>query len=64
MSDIHFVETLIVKPGDQVLVRVDPQDMDRKNVVKLGELLKDRYPQVDFTVLAVRGQLMAVRDEE
>jgi len=64
MSDIHFVETLVVKPGDRVLLRVDPADVPQELANQLGQRLREHYPDVEFTVLAVPGQLAVIPSED
>jgi len=64
VTDIHFVEALTLQPGDRVLLRVDPQHVSQEVTERLGQLLNERYPDVEFTVLAVPGQAVVMPREE
>jgi hypothetical protein len=55
-------EGLIVRPGDKLLIRVDPAAIwNATRVEELAGQLRERFPGVEVTVVAAE-QLAVVRD--
>ena len=62
MADLAAVQDhLVVRPGDKLLVRVDPAAIwNRTRVEELASQLGERFPGVEVTVV-VAAQLAVVR---
>lgn len=63
--EVHFkpvIDAPTVRPGDKLLIRVDPRST-RKDVDELLAALKDRLPGVEVCVIAAE-QIVVYRPED
>lgn len=61
-EELEIVEALVIHPGDKLLVRV-PRDSDPEQAREVQAKLKERFPEVEVTIIAA-DELAVVRSED
>jgi hypothetical protein len=61
MPEAKIQEALVIRPGDKLLVRVQPST-DPEQIRRFTDRLKERFPTNEITVVAAE-QLAVIRED-